>query len=235
MVRRRYLRIMHRARPDASDDDRSPDQASGPRRLAEAVDAVELVVGHVLAQHVAPVVGEPQLVRARLPVEADGIADAVGDIFQAAAVGVHAGELGVGLALVAQVAGRADRHVELAVRAERDELAAVPCRGGQAVVHRLRLRRIVQVMLDVMQHQDAADRRDVQVAVPEGDADRHLQAAGDDAHLVDAAVVVAVGERVDLAGVHRSDEHRPGAAQRHFARRRHLIGVERDVEPLRQA
>src|SRR5204862_888711 len=40
---------------------------------------IELVVRHVVAHHVATVIGEPQLARLRVPIEADGIADAFGE------------------------------------------------------------------------------------------------------------------------------------------------------------
>src|SRR4051812_14895050 len=40
--------------------------------------AVELVVRQIVSQVVAAVVGEPQLVGARMPIEPDAVADAVG-------------------------------------------------------------------------------------------------------------------------------------------------------------
>ena len=99
-------------------------------RIAEVLaadrDPVQFVGRLVVAQHVAAVVGEPQFVRARMPVEADGVAHAPRDDLEGAAVGIHPPDVGVALRIgLADVARRADRHVELAVGAERNELAPV--------------------------------------------------------------------------------------------------------------
>src|SRR5699024_551570 len=78
-------------------------------RIAEmfvaAVDTVELVSRSVVAEHIAAVVSEPQLVAVRLPVETDRVANAAGLRAPVAAVGVHAeqaGERGWRIAAVAR-------------------------------------------------------------------------------------------------------------------------------------
>ena len=202
--------------------------------LAGAGDLVQFVAGNVVAEQVAAVVGEPQALRPRLPVEADRVADAAGHVFPAAAVGVHADQLAVCRRRVADVARRTDRHVQLAVRAERDELPAVVRLGGQLVGDYRGLGRVVQVVLDVAQHQDPAHRGNVQIAALERHAHRQLQAAGDHPHLLGDAVAVRVGQRVDLAGAVGADEHRALRAQRDLARVRHLVGIDGDMETRRQ-
>src|SRR6266508_2962451 len=87
---------------------------------------VELVLRAIIAGPVAAVVGEPQLLRHRMPVEADGVADAARDDLHAGAVGVVAADLAVGAGVdLANVAVRADLHIELAVGPERDVLPIV--------------------------------------------------------------------------------------------------------------
>jgi hypothetical protein len=87
--------------------------------------AVEFVGRAVVAQHVAAVVGEPQRAIDRAPVEADAVPHAAREDLAPGAVGVHAQDRRIGVAGIADVAGRADRHVKLAVGAEGDELPAV--------------------------------------------------------------------------------------------------------------
>src|SRR6185295_10348392 len=89
--------------------------------VADLVQAIELAVGHVVAHLVPAVVGEPELAGARLPGEADGVAHTLRDGLATAAIRIHAQDLRVALrTFVADVAGGADRHVQLAVRSERD-------------------------------------------------------------------------------------------------------------------
>ena len=82
---------------------------------------------------------------------------------------------------LADVARRADRHVQLAVRAEGDELPAVVAVGREAVGDDDRRRRIGEAALDVVEAQDAVDRRHVERAVAERDARRLAQSRRDDA------------------------------------------------------
>src|SRR5699024_5542982 len=111
-------------------------------RIAEmfvaAVDTVELVSRSVVAEHIAAVVSEPQLVAVRLPVETDRVANAAGLRAPVAAVGVHAEQAGERGWRIAAVARRAYGHVQAPVRAESDEAPAVVSPGRQLVRHHLR-------------------------------------------------------------------------------------------------
>ena len=62
--------------------------------LALLRDVVERIVGQILAEPVAAVVGVPELAVLRIEVEADGVAHAQRDVLDAAAVEVHARDLG---------------------------------------------------------------------------------------------------------------------------------------------
>ena len=63
---------------------------------------------------------------------------------------------------LADVARRADRHVELAVGAEGDEPAAVVRLRREAVGDDDRRRRLREVVVDGVEAQDARDRADVE-------------------------------------------------------------------------
>ena len=117
----------------------------------------------------------------------------------------------------ADVARRAHRDVEEIVRAEGDELPSVMALGGQAVDDRDRGGGRLEMVLDRVVAQDAAHLRDVERALPEGDAVRHVEAAGDREDLVRGAVAVAVDHRVDGA-VLRAHEDRALRPQRERAR-----------------
>jgi hypothetical protein len=205
---------------------------------ASAWRMVEFVGRQVVAEQVAAVVGEPELPGLRLPVEADAVAYASGIDISAAAIGIHAQDIGVALRIgVADVAGRAYRHVEFAVRAEGDEFPAMMRLAGQPVGHQHGCRRLRQASLDIVVAQDAAHRRDVETAVPVGHADRALQTAGDDGDGL-CFEVGAEAHRMHLSRLHRTDEKR--AALAIVVPERHLPGVvdarpELDGETRRQA
>ena len=198
---------------------------------------VELVRRHTVAQHVAPVVGEPELARLRLPVEADRVAHAACEGFDGAAIRVHAQDVGVALRIgFTDVAGCADRHIQLAVRPEGDEFPAVVGLARQPVGDQCGWGRVVEPALDVVEAQDAADRRHVQAAVAVGHSHRHLQVAGHhDRCLRPVGRIEA--QRMHATGTHRPDEQRAaigvGAPQGHLARVVHAR-PQRDRETGRQ-
>lgn len=141
---------------------------------------IQFIVRQVVAHQVAAVVGEPQVARIGMPREADRIAHAARKYLAAAAVGVHAGDERVSVAIGgAHVARRADRHVELAVGPERDEFPAVMVIGRQCVGHDRRRGWRGEAVVDVFDAQDARHSGDEQRAVPIGDAHRHVEAGGD--------------------------------------------------------
>ena len=146
-------------------------------------DAVEFVVGYVVAHHVAAVVGEPQLVRLRMPVKADRVADASRDQFQITAISVHAHQVGVTVFIrAADVAGCAHWHVQLAIGAEGDEFPAVMRLCGQLVVDDYGLRRVVETLVDAIEPYDARHGRHIQAAVTPGHPHRQLQAGSHHMH-----------------------------------------------------
>ena len=197
--------------------------------LANAADPIQLIRRQVVAQQVAAVVGEPELLRPRLPVEADRVADAEGDVLAMAAVRIHAQDLCVAIA-IADVAGRANWHIQLAVRAKGDEFPAMMGFTRQVGNNHLESWCLIEMLLDVAQGEDLADRRDIQITVVEGDAHRHVQASRDHAGLFRATVVIRIAQRVDLARAARTDKHRAFRADCKRARIRHIGRIDGDVE-----
>ncbi|MCY1408830.1 hypothetical protein D9M71_241600 [compost metagenome] len=197
--------------------------------LAVARYPVQLVVGQVVAEHVAAVVGEPEFLRLRMPGKTDRVAHPVGHHLAAAAIDVHALQIGVARAFgTADVARRADRHIELAVRAEGDELPAVVGFAREFGRQRFGLRRLIQMRLDVAQDDNPADRRDVQIAVAEGDTDGHLQVIGNHSHT--AAIR---RQRIHLSRF-AAQEQCAALAPGHGSRAWHLVAEDLDAEAIRQ-
>ena len=194
---------------------------AGARRV------VELVGRHVVAHVVCAVVGEPELLRARVPVEADAVADAARVDLALAARG-EAADRAVFILRLAYVAGGADADVEQAVRPEPDRLVAVMRMVRQIAGDDRRLGRILQVALDRVVARDAADLRDVERAVAEGDAVRRIQPARDHAR---GAAARRHGIDISLAA---ADEERAAAAERERSRAGHVLGVDADAKPGRQ-
>lgn len=123
-------------------------------RLAEILtdfgDAIKFVVRPIFRQPIAAVVGEVELFVARIPVKADGVADAVGDDLGTAAVKVNAAKLAM-IFVVQHVVGRlADLKIELIVRADRQVLLAVRLVLRQIVVDHHWFRRSVNLVVDVL-------------------------------------------------------------------------------------
>jgi hypothetical protein len=176
---------------------------------------VEAIAGHVLAEPVARVHREVQLLRHRMPVEAHAIADTVREVLEAAAVGVHARDIGVGVRRDADIARRADIEVELAVRPEGQVLPAMRLIARQDVVDHFHGRGIVELVLDAAHLRDPRDLRDVERAVLEGDAVGQLEALGDHLHL---ALPPLVHHRIDIARHAAADEQRALVAPGHGAR-----------------
>src|SRR5216684_4705630 len=162
--------------------------------LARLGDPVELVVRQLLRQPVAAVVGEVELLGHRMEIEADRIAHAAHIGFRAAAVEIDAPDLAVGLGRQADVTGRADIDVELVVWPHRDEFPAMRLVIGELVVDDDRLRRIVEIVLDLLELRDPGAFGDVERAVVEGEAVGPIQAGGKDLELA-LAVLLDHGDR----------------------------------------
>ncbi|MCY1421925.1 hypothetical protein D9M71_375910 [compost metagenome] len=165
-----------------------------------------------------------------MPIEAHGVAYAPRHQFQAATVGVHAVDGGVEVrVVVAEVARRAYRYVELAVGAEGDELPAVVGLSRKAGVDHLRLGWRVQPRLYVAQTQDSADCRDEKITILVGDSHWKLQVVGDGADLSAGGV-----HCVDLAGCIAADEQRAALAPGQLAGVGHLVAHQADAKAFRQ-
>ena len=115
---------------------------------------VEFVVRHVVAEHVAAVVGEPQLARHRMPGEPDAVAHTFCEDLRAGTIGLHSDDRGRHRRRRADVARRTDRHVQHVVRAEGDVLPGVAgVRVRQVGADRDRRGRRVEVLFDVVEPQ----------------------------------------------------------------------------------
>src|SRR6188472_1558521 len=92
---------------------------------------VELVGRNIVAQVVAAVVGEEQLARDRVPVEPDRVADAAGVDLELVAIRAEPDDRAFEALNLADVAGSADRDVELAVGAKSGIAPAVVALIGE--------------------------------------------------------------------------------------------------------
>ena len=206
-----------------------------PEVLADLRQMVQLVGRLIVAEPVAAVVGEPQVAGRRIEVEADAVAHAARHDLGPAAREVEPRDRGVERARRrADVARRADRNVELSVRAKRDELPAVMGVGRIGIAGHFGLGRAGEITRDVAEAQDAVHRADVEGAVAKRDAARRVESTGHDEHLVHSIVAVAIHERVHLALGARAHEHDAGRTDRHLAGARHVAGVDGDAEARRQ-
>src|SRR5262245_3235129 len=186
--------------------------------LSGVGDAVELVVGQVLRQPVATVVGEIKLLRYRVEIKPDRIADSAHMGFRPAAVEVHAPDLSVGVGRKADVTGRPDVDVELVVGSHRDEFPTVRLVVGELIVDNDGLRRIIEVVFDLFELRNFGAFGDVERALVEGEAVRPVQARGDDLEL---AFSILLDDGVNLVEEAVADEDRALLAEPQRARIRH--------------
>ncbi len=135
---------------------------------------------------------------------------------------------------IADVARRAHRHVELAVRAEADELPAVVAVERVGVGDHHRLRRARQMVVDGVEAQHAGDLGHVERAVAPGDTVGRAQPRGQGEDLVGPPVLVLVHQGVDLPLPHGAYVDDPPRRLRQRPRARHRVGVHRDGKPRRQ-
>jgi hypothetical protein len=175
---------------------------------------VQLVRRLIVTQQVSPVVGKPQLLRLRVPIEPDGVANAMGEDFEPVAIGLHPqnGRVAFIVAL-AHVARRSNRHIQHAVRPEADELPAVMPVSGKAIIDHNRLWWISQVVFDVVKAQNAVDGSYIEGAVTK----RYPIAACEGNYLIGLIVLVAVYEGVDISGSAGADEQSTARTQHHRA------------------
>src|SRR5690606_35057565 len=109
----------------------------------------------IVTEHVTPVVGEPQVTGLGIPGETHRVADTPREVLPPAAVRVHAQD-GTEAGLVADIAGRAQPDVQLAIRPERNVAPGMEhALGGQAVAHHHRSGWLLQAGLDAIETQDS--------------------------------------------------------------------------------
>ena len=195
---------------------------------------IQLIGRNLVAQVVAAIVGKPQFFRLGMPVKTDGVADTASKNFKARSVGVHSIDDSVPLIRPADVAWRTDRHVQQAIRPERDEFPAMMCFVGKFVVDNNRLGRILELGFDVVVACDARHFCHVQRAVPEGYAAWHVQSIGDLDHFVGPIVAIMINNRINIAGIHRTGEESTVRTKRHLSRVGYACGIDADAETGRQ-
>src|SRR3954469_7954542 len=100
----------------------------------------------------------------------------------------------------------------------------------EVVADQRRLRRAVEVVLDVVVAPDLRELGDVERALVEGEPVRAMQAGGDDLGLV---LAILLGEGIDLVEEARADEHRALVADANRAGIADARGEYLDLEALR--
>ena len=200
-------------------------------RSASLLDDVDLVGRQIVAQLILADVGRPQLAGLGMPHHADGVAQPRREGAAVLAVGVeHLNRRAPGVGLDADVARRADRHIEPPVTADHQRPRGVQRRRRRRQVGQL-LRCARRTAVDPAHPHQRRRRREVHVAVGERDTVRVGEAAQQDLGL-GAAVTVAIGQRDDL-GTPADDQHALGA-DGEVARAGEARGEHADLEPGQQ-
>ena len=189
---------------------------------------VQLVGRDQVAQIVAAIVGEEHLAGHGMPVEADRVAHPAREDLEPVAVGIHPDDRALEAGDLADVAGRADRDIELAVRSEAGVAPAVVAEIRQHAGRHHDLDLAVRLEADdpvLLGHEETPVRR--------GQAVGCLQPGGDVQHAFGDAVAVAVEDGVEV-GLARADiDLATTVRDRQRARARHL-GEHLDREARRQ-
>src|SRR5260370_4549044 len=140
-----------------------------------------------------------------MPVHADDLANAGRNDFEPAAVQIEAVDLGIPLGRHADVAGCADLEVEFFVGTDREIFTAVRLIRRQIAEDDGRLRRVVELVFDVVDFRDLGQLRDVERALVQDDAVGAIKPGGDD---LDLARPALVHDGVDLVLKAARDEYR---------------------------
>src|SRR5688500_3439690 len=107
--------------------------------------AVDLVGRSIVPHPVAPVVGEPQFLRFRMPVEPYGIAHAARENLLARPIRLDAGNQGEFVRVrLTNIAWSSNRRVEEAIGAEGKELASMVFLGGVGIDDDLRFAGLIE-------------------------------------------------------------------------------------------
>ena len=201
------------------------------KMLAKPRDHIELVARHVVADPIAGVFSEPVFAGARIDVAADAVADAEGHDLGIAGLGIDAADLRQRGRRDADVEGRAERHVEPAILVRREILPAMRDIRRHVVIDHLAVAELIEIGLGIVIFDQPVDIDDVERAVLERDAGRHLQALD---HGLDLPLAPALGDRIDVAEIERTDEQRTLVAPGHLPRGQHAGGIDLDLEAIRQ-
>src|SRR5690606_36124956 len=151
------------------------------------------------------------------------------------AIDVHTRDRGEDLILAeTDVARRAHRNVEFAIRAEGDEFPAVRCFIGITFDHDLRLRWIIEVILDVLQPYNAIQRAHVQITFAESHTGGHVQPTRDHERSIGAAITIVIAQSMYDACLSRSHEQRSFFAPTHGTCVLHILREHRYTESFGQ-
>src|SRR5690349_14427451 len=124
-----------------------------------------------------------------MPVHADDLADAGGNHFQTAAIQIQTIDLGMPLGWHADVARRADLEIELLVGTDGEKFPTVRLVLWQVAEDDGRLRRIVEIVLDVVDFRDLGQLGYVERALVQNDAVGAVKPRGDDLDFARSALV----------------------------------------------
>ncbi len=199
--------------------------------LDDLRDHVELVARDVVAHPVAGILGEPVAAGARIDVAADAVAHAERHDLRRPGLQVDAPHLRHAARRVADVEGRTERHVDPAVLVEGQVLPAMRHVGRHVVVDDDRLRRLVEIGLDVVVAIDLVDRNDVERAISKREAGGHVEALED---CLDDLLAALVDDGIDVGRAERADEQGTLVTERHLPRLGHAAGIDADREARRQ-
>jgi hypothetical protein len=142
--------------------------------LALVRRAVELVRRAIVAEPVAAVVGEPQLMGHGMERQSHAVAHALSILLEHFRRWIDAQDRGLQIVRQADVERRALVEIEPTVGAEGEVLPEMVGLLRQPIDDHLRRRRAVEVVLDVVEADDALALGDEQSAVLEGEAVRGL-------------------------------------------------------------
>ncbi len=179
---------------------------------------VEFVRRNVVTHIVGAIIGKMKLSGGGMEVHADQVADAAGIDIRLAAGRVEADDGTLQTGDFADIAGRTDRHVKLAVGSESGVAPAMPRIVGQPVEENLRGCPGQRLQIGGQKTDDAVLLGDVEVSVPSNNAVGDMQAGLHLDHRLGTLVAVGIGGGKN--GIAASaDENHP-----QFRRHRHRPG-----------
>src|SRR5262245_38530998 len=195
---------------------------------------VQLIRRYIVAHLVAAIVGKPQLLCLRMPIETYRVSNTSRESLEASAIGLHAVNGGVGIRDLTEVAGRANRHIQPSIGSEGDEFPSMMALRRQRAVHDSRLGNALEIRFDIVVTRDAVDFRDIQRAVAKCHSVGHIETTCDADYFVGAAIFILIDNRVDIPGILRSHEQGTVWPERHGSRISDAAGINSDAETGRK-